>query len=169
MTDFNFEEMRYILSPLQVVEELDMPKDGLMVARVLEPTDPKFSVIGYDLMWNKEHMSLPTEKEHLKVVEIALGETSLDLTVALILEQDSADEITKMKAHTRAFEKEMREEWRARQLQDEQDILENKKSQERMSILQQARLNSDATELLRQEVMAEHPDLDFPDNPDTPQ
>ena len=166
MPEFDFEDMRYILSPLQVLDEITMPTDGLMRARILAAEAEEPSVIGYDFMWNKGGLDLPIESDRIKVVEIALGEASLDLTVALILPEDTQDDITAARERMREMQAQISEQRRERDRQMEASVLEHKKSLVRMQIMQQAELTPDAVDLIKSEVTVEHPELYFPDGND---
>lgn len=167
MSEFEYENMRYILSPLEVLAEMTMDTDGLMRARILDPERETFSVVGYDFMYNKEGVAIPTETDRLKVVELAIGEATFDLTVALLLDDDLQEQISQITEQTRRMRAEFREQRRASELEMEQEVLESKKHAERIKIIQEASLSPDAIDLIRRTVMAEHPDLHFPDQETT--
>lgn len=162
MAGFDFEDMHYILSPLEVLDELSLGQEGIVKASIRQPETEEFSVVGYDFILNRELSGDLTETERLKVVTIAMGEASLDLTVALILPEDTKEDMDRLKDELRQREQERRQERRQWQQDMERDRLEHKKALVRLQIIEEAELTADAIELIKREVMVEHPDLHFP-------
>lgn len=175
MAEFNIEDMRYIPSPFEILQEADLPHEGLMRAHIIDPNDDSnFTVIGYGYGWNRNILFNPNESDRLKVVSFALGETSCDAVIAYILpEVEASDQeerkslfdqqMIKMRADNAAAIREIR---KANQRFEEEEVLENKKAAARLDIMRQAELIPDALELIETEVMTQHPDLHFPKDTD---
>jgi hypothetical protein len=178
MSEFDIENMRYIPSPLEILEQAHLSQEGLVRAVILDPTDSELtSVIGYSYMWNRNVGFGVAENERLKVVSFAIGEAATDATLAYILEEQDASEGMESRAElhrsmdetSKAFDEQLRQMQAESQRRREQDILQDKKNRARLDIMSQAELTPDALDLIQREVETENPELHFPDAGDNNQ